>query len=452
MIKTLLKRFPTVLPWLIAITTGVGIVYLLWGATGATSYWTSFALFVIGSLLSLQSASTSNVNSLLSNFKEVIIGSVNIGLKSIQQIEDNPPAVLAENTNSKFQFIGVAGSKFLQETLGEGSFFRTNSVASNVQIMLMDPFSDELKRLSKKKGAESVHRRKIIESIKYLKSLKDDGYLFELRLYPKLPPMRLMICDGSITTMSVYSADSTGWKNAQLIFDTADSPDSMAPYFVHLYNDLWDRGLTINLDTRSESLSIFEKPIKNKSDSKPMYDLGMVHGRFQPFHHEHLEYVLWGLSNSKKCIIAITQPDITHLSETHGAVHRAKPEGNPFTFEERKKMITLSLQRLGIENDKYEIIQFDVDNMADSFQKHSLIDIKPVQFVKVYSEWEIYKKTQLNELGYQVVEINESHKEFATKNVTGTLVRELINANRNWIDYVPFGTQKVVKDSRGCER
>ena len=90
--------------------------------------------------------------------------------------------------------------------------------------------------------------------------------------------------------------------------------------------------------------------------------------------------------------------------------------------------------------------------MADSFQKHSLIDKKPVQFVKVYSEWEIYKKTQLKELGYQVVEINESHKEFATKNVTGTLVRELINANRNWIDYVPFGTQKVVKDSRGCER
>ena len=142
MIKTLLKRFPAVLPWLIAITTGVGIVYLLWGATGATSYWMSFALFVIGSLLSLQSASTSNVNSLLSNFKEVIIGSVNIGLKSIQQIEDNPPAVLAENTNSKFQFIGVAGSKFLQEPLGEGSFFRTNSVASNVKIMLMDPFSD----------------------------------------------------------------------------------------------------------------------------------------------------------------------------------------------------------------------------------------------------------------------------------------------------------------------
>ncbi len=36
---------------------------------------------------------------------------------------------------------------------------------------------------------------------------------------------------------------------------------------------------------------------------------GMVHGRFQPFHNEHLDYVLRGLARSTTLVIGVTNPD-----------------------------------------------------------------------------------------------------------------------------------------------
>lgn len=446
--KKIIEKYSTILPWIIIAITLASIIFLIWGATGPVSYWTSAGLFVVGSLLSVQSATTGNVNALLSNFKEVIIGSINIGLKSIQQLEDNPPEKIAANTRGRFQFIGVAGSKFLEDTMRKGDFFRTNSNPSNIQIILMDPFSDEIKKLSKKTGADITHRKKIIESIRFLEGLREEGYKFELRLYPKVPPLRLMICDGSITTLSVYTSDSSGWKNAQLIFDTIDTPDSLAPHFESLYNDLWSKAITFNLEVRGQALRAL-------IDNTPgTYATGMVHGRFQPFHHEHLEYVLWGIANSKKCFIAITQPDIHNLSDTVGASHRAKSEGNPFTFEERKRMVELSLSRLGIPNNRYEVIKFNIDDMEKSFKELKNINSGeiPTQFIKVFSQWEEYKKGKFIDLDLDIVEICETHKEYASKNVTGTLVRELIFSKRNWKDYVPYGTQMVVQDSERAKR
>lgn len=448
MIKKFFEKYSKVLPGIIFTITIAGTVIMIWGVTGETSYWVTAIFFVVGSLLSVQSATTGNVNALLSNFKEVIIGSINIGLKSIQQLEDNPPEKIAANTRGRFQFIGVAGSKFLEDTMRKGDFFRTNSNPSYVQIILMDPFSDEIKKLSKKKGADLINRKKIIESIIFLEGLREEGYKFELRLYPKLPPLRLMICDRSIAALSVYTTDSNGWKNAQLIFDTIDTPDSLAPHFESLYNDLWSKAITFNLEVRGQALRALID-----SSSGPN-TIGMVHGRFQPFHHEHLEYVLWGIAKSNKCFIAITQPDIHNLSDTKGASHRAKSEGNPFTFEERKRMVELSLVRLGILSNRYEIIKFDLDNMEKSFEDLKVINSGdlPTQFVKVFSDWEEYKKGKFIDLGLDVVEICEAHKEYASKNVTGTLVRELIFSKRNWKDYVPFGTQMVVEDSERSKR
>ena len=438
--EKIIRKYSNILPYIIMVVTVLGVVYMVIGPTSTASYWSSIGLFIVGSILSVQSAATKDVNSLLENFKEVIIGSVNIGLRSIKQIEELPPAQLAENTVSKFQFIGVAGSKFLEDVFKKGDFFRTNGRSSNVQIILMDPYSDELKRLSKKTGGESVHRRKIIESIKFLKKLREDGYQFDVRLYPKLPPLRLMICDGRLTTISVYSADSSGWKNAQLVFDAEGTPDSIAPHFEYLFNDLWERSLTINLNVRSQCLDVL-------CDNKYRHALGMVHGRFQPFHHEHLEYVLWGISNSKKCVIAITQPNIECLSGSVGAPHRSKSEGNPFTFDERKRMIFLSLDRLGVSRDRYCIVPFDVDNMEDGFKviEDTLGEnCKPVQYVKIFSEWEVHKVKEFEKLGYDVEEIQGSYNKYMVKNVTGTLIREMVSSGRNWKDYVPYGTQKVI--------
>ena len=60
---------------------------------------------------------------------------------------------------------------------------------------------------------------------------------------------------------------------------------------------------------------------------------GLLIGRFQPFHLGHLEAVRFGLSKVDKLFIGI------------GSSNKSHQERNPFTADERKEMITSSLDK-----------------------------------------------------------------------------------------------------------
>ena len=65
-----------------------------------------------------------------------------------------------------------------------------------------------------------------------------------------------------------------------------------------------------------------------------MYDYLIFIGRFEPFHRGHKKVIDYGLENSKKVVVLI------------GSSNSARSIRNPFTFEERKKMI--------LESDNYQ--------------------------------------------------------------------------------------------------
>lgn len=62
------------------------------------------------------------------------------------------------------------------------------------------------------------------------------------------------------------------------------------------------------------------------------FDYGVFIGRFQPFHQGHLHNIKHGLAYCQKLIILI------------GSAYRSRSIKNPFTFEERQKMIRNDLQ------------------------------------------------------------------------------------------------------------
>ncbi|QLC72632.1 hypothetical protein LPB260_17865 [Pseudomonas sp. LPB0260] len=436
------RRIPDKIIALLVLLAGITIAaYAFFSISDPVSYFISASFFFIGIVVSYSIASTAGFDAALMHFKEVIIGSTNIGLTSIKKLSETPPEELSKRTKSSFKFLGIAGEKFLRETLEKVDFFRRNKNPDLVKIMLMDPFSDDLERLSSNKKLQTEYRNKIIATIATLAKLREDGYHFEVRLYPKKPPLRLLIIDDCVTALSVYEADSSGWKNAQLIFDGKNNDDSLAPYFVETFDDLWERGININLDQRSKALS----PYLNGAKSNNRDKIGMVHGRFQPFHHEHFEYVLHGVANSELCLIGITQPNINCVSECEILPHRGTPEGNPFTFEDRKRMITLSLERWGVPPERYQIIPFEIDNpeVAIPYLKQDYTgDI--VHYIRLFSKWELYKKELLEQAGMKVIAFQPLHSDFMIKNATGTLVRELVSSKRNWKDFVPFGTKQVI--------
>lgn len=438
MISKIPSKVVALLFLLIAITIGL---YAFFTISDPISYFISATFFFIGIIVSYQIAASAGFDAALAHFREVIIGSTHVGLTSIKKLSETPPEKLAKKTKSSFRFLGISGEKFLKETLEKVEFFRRNKNPKLVKIMLMDPFSDEIDRLSGNKKRQTEYRNKIISTICTLQKLRDDGYHFEVRLYPKKPPLRLLIIDDNTTALSVYEAESSGWKNAQLLFEGKENEDSLAPYFVETFDDLWERGLNISLDQRSLALESFASHT-SKSDR---VKIGMVHGRFQPFHHEHFEYVLHGISAAEKCFIGITQPNIKCVSECEILPHRGTSEGNPYTFEDRKRMIALSLERWGVCPTRYEIIPFEIDKSDTALPAlKTSSEGEITHFMRLFSDWEIHKKSLIEKAGMKVIVFETKLSDFMTKNVTGTLVRELITSKRNWRDFVPFGTKQVI--------
>lgn len=168
--------------------------------------------------------------------------------------------------------------------------------------------------------------------------------------------------------------------------------------------------------------------------------LGMVHGRFQMFHKEHLQYVLRALSRCDNLVIGITNPDPTQFQEEISSPHRHLASANPFTYFQRVEMI------------KHSLIDCEVSLQRVTFVPFHLFDISKwayylpspkatIQYVRIFSEWE-EKKTKLFEAyGFRVEILDRG----APKNIEGVQVRRLWREGGNWEDLVPDGTIRVVR-------
>ena len=75
-----------------------------------------------------------------------------------------------------------------------------------------------------------------------------------------------------------------------------------------------------------------------------MVELGFIHGRFQLFHNDHLNYALLAKEQCKKLIVGITSPENATLIREEIDPHRSEAASNPFTYYERFNMVKLALQ------------------------------------------------------------------------------------------------------------
>lgn len=90
-----------------------------------------------------------------------------------------------------------------------------------------------------------------------------------------------------------------------------------------------------------------------------MKKLAVVLGRFQPFHDQHLYLVESAFDYAEKVLIVI------------GSINQPRTPKNPFTFEERKHMIELSLEEAGIDLG-YVYIEGVEDYVEDTDWVHSI--------------------------------------------------------------------------------
>lgn len=164
---------------------------------------------------------------------------------------------------------------------------------------------------------------------------------------------------------------------------------------------------------------------------------GCVHGRFQPFHNGHLEYVLRAGRRCERLIVGITAPDPTAALKEAENPRRHEPASNPFTYFERLLMIRDSLLAEGLKPRSFAIVPFPIHKpeLVGYYVPEGV-----VHFVRVYSGWEEEKVRRLCD-GGALVEVLDPGKE---KRVSGVEVRRLIGEGLPWEHLVPPSTAKIV--------
>ena len=168
--------------------------------------------------------------------------------------------------------------------------------------------------------------------------------------------------------------------------------------------------------------------------------IGVVHGRLQPLHNDHLKYFLAGFEHVDLLYIGITNPDPSLTSEDKADVSRSRLISNPCTYYERLEMVDRTLLGVGIQRDSFRVVPFPI-NFPELFKHY--VPEHAVHFLTIYDRWGDRKKELLESAGFDVHVLWRRSE--AEKGISSTGIRDLISAGGEWENLVPLGAADVIK-------
>jgi nicotinamide-nucleotide adenylyltransferase len=166
---------------------------------------------------------------------------------------------------------------------------------------------------------------------------------------------------------------------------------------------------------------------------------GMIHGRFQPFHLGHLEYLRGAADRCDEIFVGITNPDPTRIRPEPSDPLRHLPESNPWSYAERLLMVKAAASDLALNLAHVHVIPFPV-NEPELWAAY--VPDGVTQYLRLFSEWGGTKLERLREAGYGVVVLDQG----VEKEISGAEVREAIRERGDWESLVPPGVARVIRE------
>ena len=164
----------------------------------------------------------------------------------------------------------------------------------------------------------------------------------------------------------------------------------------------------------------------------------MIHGRFQPFHNGHLEYLRGAAERSDEIFVGITNPDPARIKPEPSDPLRHLPESNPYSYAERLLMVKAAAGDLGLDRMHVHVIPFPVNEPA---LWPAYVPAGVTQYVRLFSEWGGTKLERMREAGYEVVILDEDTE----KEISGADVRAALREGGDWESLVPLGVARVLR-------
>lgn len=167
-------------------------------------------------------------------------------------------------------------------------------------------------------------------------------------------------------------------------------------------------------------------------------DEASVHGRFQPLHNAHLDYILEAKGRCDFLWVGITKYDITSEHLNPLGRHRERPEANPLTYFERLNIIRVALIESGISPTEFAFVPFPIETPV---ALPLFLPTHVICFTTICEEWNREKIRVLEGSGYTV----EVLWERIPKAISGADIRESIaKGTDDWKRLVPPATIEAV--------
>lgn len=160
--------------------------------------------------------------------------------------------------------------------------------------------------------------------------------------------------------------------------------------------------------------------------------VGVIHGRFQVFHSDHLRYLLAGKSRCDLLVVGITNPDPTLTRFDPSAPERSLPGRNPLTYFERYLLVWAAMRAEGIGADELAVVPFPV-NFPELYGYYVPLDA--VFYLTIYDEWGRRKRALFEERGLRTEVLWERLPE--EKGIASTEVRRRMVHGESWEQLMP---------------
>jgi len=180
---------------------------------------------------------------------------------------------------------------------------------------------------------------------------------------------------------------------------------------------------------------------------EPNYEIGVIHGRFQVLHNDHIKYLMAGKKLCKFLVVGITNPDPSLTRDSDANPHRSTPLANPLTYYERYLMIQAALLEQGLRLTEFSIVPFPI-NVPELIKYYVPLDA--IFFLTIYDDWGRQKKDYFQSLGLKIHILWEVPLE--QKGLSSSEIRESMISGEKWEHLVPSSVVNLMKQWNIAQR
>jgi nicotinamide mononucleotide adenylyltransferase len=166
-----------------------------------------------------------------------------------------------------------------------------------------------------------------------------------------------------------------------------------------------------------------------------IYDIGVIHGRFQVLHNDHLKYLLSGKALCRHLVVGITNPEPDLVRDEAADPGRSHPSANPLTYYERYGLIRAVLLGEGLGPEDFAIVPLPI-NLPERYQYY--VPMEAVFFLSIYDQWGERKHRYFKSLGLKTHVLRKVALE--QKGLSASDIRSRICAGKPWQHLVPPAT------------